>query len=338
MDPSAAGPRATTSTELSARRRWIFRAIKLAVVLLVFAATAGYFRNALAQLNEVEFTLRPGWLVLSGGLYLVGLLPCAWFWGRLLTLLGQPVAPLTLLRAYYIGHLGKYVPGKAMVVVLRCALVHRPGVSPVVAAATTLYETLAMMTVGAATAGVLVAIGYREHAWIAALSLAAAVCAGIPILPPVFRMLLLRTGAGKRDPQLAGRLSALHYRALLAGAVAIASGWWLIGLSLWATLRGMGLEDTAGLELWPLCTATVCVAVVIGFLSLVPGGAGIREAVLLALLTPVTGGALAFGAAVVLRLTWLVSELTISVILYAIGRRRVENLPAADPALEPPLP
>ena len=32
--------------------------------------------------------------------------------------LGQDVGLLETLRAYYIGHLGKYVPGKAMVIVL----------------------------------------------------------------------------------------------------------------------------------------------------------------------------------------------------------------------------
>ena len=55
-------------------------------------------------------------------IYLVGLLPAGLFWWRVLWVLGQKTRFLDTMRAYYIGHLGKYVPGKAMVVVLRAGL------------------------------------------------------------------------------------------------------------------------------------------------------------------------------------------------------------------------
>ena len=46
------------------------------------------------------------------------------------------------LRAYVVSHLGKYVPGKAMVVVIRTALVVPFGARASTAAIATFYETL----------------------------------------------------------------------------------------------------------------------------------------------------------------------------------------------------
>ncbi len=61
-------------------------------------------------------------------------------------------------------------------------------------------------------------------------------------------------------------------------------------------------------------------AVVAGFLSFIPAGAVVREAVLLELLAPQLGEANALVAAVLLRVVWLVSELVVSGILYMSPR------------------
>jgi hypothetical protein len=70
--------------------------------------------------------IRPWWLVAAGLVYLIGLLPCWWFWHRTLQAMGQQPRCRETLRAFYIGHLGKYVPGKALVVVLRTDLGAQP--------------------------------------------------------------------------------------------------------------------------------------------------------------------------------------------------------------------
>jgi uncharacterized membrane protein YbhN (UPF0104 family) len=107
-------------------------------------------------------------------------------------------------------------------------------------------------------------------------------------------------------------------------------GWVILGLSLWAVLRGIGVEQL----LWasqtvpldpvgqlPLYTASVSLSMVAGFLSLIPGGAAVREAVLAELLSPHFGATIAVVSAIVLRLVWLMSELLISGILYISGAR-----------------
>ena len=64
-----------------------------------------------------------------------------------------------------------------------------------------------------------------------------------------------------------------------------------------------------------LYTAAVSLATVAGFLSFVPGGAVVREAVLTELMAPHVGDSVAVVAAILLRLAWLAAELAISGVL-----------------------
>ncbi len=73
-------------------------------------------------------------------------------------------------------------------------------------------------------------------------------------------------------------------------------------------------------------------ALLAGFVSLVPAGAGVREAVVIAVLVPAYGEIAALVAAILLRLVWLVAEAVISIILYAI---RPSAARPAEPASEP---
>ena len=57
-----------------------------------------------------DLRLRPAWLFVAGLLYLAGWLPAALWWRRVMQAMGEKPALLPTLRAYYVGHLGKYVP------------------------------------------------------------------------------------------------------------------------------------------------------------------------------------------------------------------------------------
>ena len=75
----------------------------------------------------------------------------------------------------------------------------------------------------------------------------------------------------------------------------------------------MVIRGIPGCELHPehfwLTLACVSLATVAGFVSLLPGGIGVRELVLIPLLGPTIGPANAIIAAIVIRLVWLASEL-----------------------------
>ena len=107
------------------------------------------------------------------------------------------------LRAYFMGHIGKYVPGKAMAVVLRIAGVRKWVTSIRIAIVTSLLETLTMMAVGAFLAAALSTLVLQLEPRLAAIGLVMAVAAGVPTLPPVARQ-LARLGLQriKRDSAL----------------------------------------------------------------------------------------------------------------------------------------
>ena len=299
-------------------RRWIVLAVKLLIVAVVLWLVRGTMKQSWNYLVEHPRSLRPNWLALSGGLYLLALLPEGLFWHWALRALGQDVGLLETLRAYYIGHLGKYVPGKAMVIVLRTGLIHSHRVDTSIAVASVFLETLTMMAVGACIAVPVLAIWFTHNPVFIAAAVATAIVAGLPTLPPVFSRLARLLGVGRLSPAVAQKLAGFDYRTLICGWTAMVFGWVVMGTSLWAMLRGLDFE----------ANLAQCVVLVHGDRG--HGGRGRiclhdsrrlgpREAVFTGLLGPLVGGDdMALIVAVALRLTWLVAELLISVILYPV--------------------
>lgn len=151
-----------------------------------------------------------------------------------------------------------------------------------------------------------------------------AVGLGLPTIPWVFRRVVRLAASRYLSAMGHEGLERLGPRTLLAGWACSALAWLMLAVSYWAVLRGMGIE-AAALEL-PRYLASVAMATLAGFVVIfVPGGLGIREAVLAELMAPHLGGLvakaalLAVASAAVLRVVWVVSELAISGILYWWG-------------------
>lgn len=327
------------------------------------------------------------WLAFSTLFYVASLFPAAWFFWLTLRKLHQPVDWWTALRAYCVGHLGKYVPGKAMVVVLRAGMVRGPGVSTPLAAAAVFYETLTMMAVGACWAAAVLAVHWRQGTLELGDKLpAGAVLLGavamlvvslLPTVPPIFvRLLALikigrqsaaaqadrlphppeetnaepRPGAPRaaedgprssseneiRPPNTAaGTTSAapieLGYGLPLAGWTAMAIAWLLMGGSLWATIRGISTADLSWATNWPDYSAVMAVALVAGFLSMIPAGFGVRDLLLVVLCARLfhIGEGPAAVATALLRIEWLLAELIISGILLVCVKPRGAGAPGA---------
>ena len=232
----------------SRRRRWLTLLVQLAAVVLVLGFIGWYLKvqrgqlaTALHELKGYRWHLEPTWLIVAGLLNLLGFLPAGLFWHRLLGVMGQEARIGESLRAYYVGQLGKYVPGKVWVVAIRTGLIRSHRVNTVVAAVSVFVETLTMMAVGGfiAAAGLATIFPGRPLLFLAGLG--CMVLAGLPTVPPIFRFLLRRLGVARADPQAMTALERLGFGTLLAGWVAMAIGWVLTGASLWAVLRGIGL-------------------------------------------------------------------------------------------------
>ncbi|HJN13401.1 MAG TPA: YbhN family protein [Pirellulaceae bacterium] len=263
--------------------------------------------------------LNYGWLAIAGLFYLSGSLPACCFWRSTLVAMGQHPRWLQTIRAYYVGHLGKYVPGKALVVVLRTGLIKSDRVDATVAATSVFVETLTMMAVGAVVAATILAIGFRNEGLLLLLALGLAAAVGIPTLPPIFRRVVRFLQVRRANPAIEAALEGLNFRLMLMGWSTMTVGWLFMGLSLWATLKATPAAVNQLTDPWhdiPLITACAGLAMVAGFLSLIPAGLGPREWVIITLLVPEYGPVAGIVSAVLLRLVWMGAEVLFAGLLY----------------------
>ena len=262
--------------------------------------------------------IQPGWLVLSALAYLVGTLPSWLFWHKTLEAMGQRPQHYASLRAYYIGHLGKYVPGKALVVILRAGLVRGPRVDTTVAATAVFVETLTTMAVGGFVAAASIAILHHDEPWLLLLAVGLLVSVGIPTLPPVFRRIVRLLGVRKFNPNIDQSLAGVDYRLMAYGWLHITWGWCVLGVSLWATLKAIPTITAIPVTLadWPVSLSCYALAMLAGFVAMVPGGLGVREWVVMTLLAKPFGAGAAIVSAVLVRLMTLLAEALFAAGLY----------------------
>lgn len=334
------------------KKRLIF-AVKTALGLVVLVAVVRHALNTWRQLSaEGELpTLRPGGMALAVGLYLAGLVLFGlWYW-RILEASPSPIKPLAAIRAYLISHLGKYVPGKAMVVVLRVGLAAPHGARPATAAFAAFYETMVMMAAGGLIAAVgfalspsrtmPVTIGFLGTVVIplALLGLGPAIVFLVLTWPKVFPALtrLMTVPFPGIGPDA---LPRFRRRLLAEGLLWSWGGWIFWGLSQVAVIDAL-TPDGLPVSAWTSAVASVALATVAGFLvPISPGGLGVREVVLWTALESVLDARLAVFASLALRLAWVIGELLGAALLAPLRPPRTvpatPETPSTDvPALDP---
>ncbi|MDB5387413.1 MAG: hypothetical protein JWM11_3059 [Planctomycetaceae bacterium] len=314
----------------SIKRRWwpvIKPAAKWCLLMLVLAAVLLQARTLGVQIDWAQISIRPGWLALSILLYIAGWLPAVWFWGELIREVGCRVSWFEVAKAYYCGHLGKYVPGKAGVIFIRAGMLRTHGVPVGPGALSAGYETLASMAAGAAVGFALLPtavdpelLGRILH-WIPGGALIvrflpwlvlAGSLLGLPILSRVFDRILKKMVPAEKTGGAA--ISWAHQPSWTAFLLLVL-GWWIHGLSMGCTIQAITPEPVSWSDL-PRWTAATSLCIVLGFLALFsPGGLGVREIILLEILEP-SLGPLALVATLLSRLTWLAGECAAAGVLY----------------------
>lgn len=300
----------------------VWRVAKVVLAMLIIGGVGWQFAKVLQrpELWERPLRLDPWWLALAAMLYAAAFSCWGGFWVRLLYRLGQPLPLVSAARAYFVSQLGKYVPGKAVAVLMRVAMARSAGVRTGVAAITATYETLTTIAAGAIIAAVLFPLLDSNQSAMGWKALGLLAIAGIPILPGVFN----RVAARAARPFLAADaapLPRLGFSSLLGGLLQTSLGWICLGTSLLALLKGLDAGDDHGELPLLTCIAYVSLSYVAGFLTLpAPGGLGVREAILQQLLAGQFASRLGEASAetfavvvvLLLRLTWTITELVLA--------------------------
>lgn len=248
-------------------------------VLLALAAAVFVGRAIVRDWDEIRDALdgaAPGWLVLAAVLAAAGMTAIALPWRRAIQVLGDDMPTSQVIRRYFVGEIGKYVPGGVWPILGRGELAARWGIRRTAAYGSVLLSLLALYL-----ASMFVVVGGLP-----------ALLSGDDGTGPIAVLVLLPVGLVVLHPAVLGwliglveRLSRRHidlvvptWRSSVALVVRYVPAWLAIGGATWAVARS--LDPSAGIvEVGTAATLSWLV----GFaLVPVPGGVGVREAAFVA--------------------------------------------------------
>ncbi len=265
----------------------------VAALAFVFKTLSREWEQAEAQLRAA----RPGWLLVAVVLAGLAMTSIGVVWGRVLHQLGVAVKATRVVSWYFVGELGKYLPGGVWPVVGRGELARRGGV-PRTRAYTSVALSLGMLYLAAMfVVAALVPFALAEGGFTPWMLFLLALPVGVVGLH--HRVLEWLLAVVRRFTGRVVHLDVPRWRQSL-GLVAMYIPTWVgIGLSTWAVARAL----TPDAPLVRVAFAAV-LSWVAGFLAVpVPAGAGIREAVLLA--ASGLDGGVAAATAIVARLIFV---------------------------------
>jgi glycosyltransferase 2 family protein len=248
------------------------------------------------EIRDALTAAQPGWLAVAGVFGLAAMTTIGINWLVILRAGGGTAPWRRGLSWFFVGQLGKYVPGGIWPIVGQAELAHRGRTprslayrSTALSMVTTLLGALAV----AAVAGLVAPAGTRV---LPALTAVGLVVGFIALATPSVRSALHR---------LADRMTSRELR--LPGAV------WLAGIVLryvpaWIFFSGMNVSSVWALG-GPRDAGTIvtlvyvtCMSWAAGFVIVgLPGGLGVREAVFVSMATAPLGAGVAVSAAVVSR-------------------------------------
>jgi uncharacterized membrane protein YbhN (UPF0104 family) len=222
--------------------------------------------------------VQPGLLVGALLLGLAGMTIIGLTWNLLLGALDRPLPTRVALRAYFVGQLGKYVPGGVWTIVGRGEWARREGLSGRAAYTSTVLSMATAYLAGClVTLAVLPTTGGRITHPLALLVAALGVVGVVAAHPAVLRRVLrLAERVTRREAGLTVPATDVMVRAVALQCVT----WLCIGTGTWLVGVGLGFDLP-----FPDVVAATAVSWVIGLLVLpVPGGIGVREGAFVAVL------------------------------------------------------
>lgn len=305
------------------------RLVNLVGILIGFAGLAFVAVRIVRDRDAITAALEsadPAWIVAAvvSGLAAMSLLGANWL--LIITHAGWPAPWRRGLNWFFVGQLGKYVPGGIWPIVGQAELAHRASTPRSVAYSTTALSMVATLLGAAATAAVAGLISPADSRIVPGLLTVGLVACFVILASSRVRAWLHRlvdrfTERGLRLPEAA----------------------WFTGivgryLPVWILFAGMNIFSAAALgatidaSLVTTLIYATCVSWIAGFVIIgLPGGLGVREAVFISLMTAPLGAGVAVSVAVISRVVSVVVDLLGAAVSIPVSRSAPPIAPA-DPA------
>ena len=292
--------------------------LSTAIGLVIAIAGGAFVVRAIAEsYDETRDAIADagaGWMLGSFPVALAGMTLVGVPWRRSLRLLGADPTMRNTLYWYFVGQLGKYVPGPMWPVVGRAELARRDGVGRPAA-----YGSSVLSLGATYLAAIVVIIGMLPFAadggvgdaWWALLLLPLGVLALHP------RAVGWAKRVAERVLRRTIEVTIPSWRDAVALVIRHVPAWFLIGSATWMVARAF--DPTAR---WTELMVPSVLSWVVGFVVVpAPGGIGVREAAFVAAATSLDHP-IAATVAVVSRLAFMLVDVTGAVAVSMLRRRR----------------
>ena len=309
--------------------------IAIAGGVFVVRAIAQQWDSVRSSLGDAE----PAWLVAGLACAAVAMVAVALPWRHALALVGIEAPLMACVTWYFVGEIGKYVPGGIWPVVGRAELARRGGHPRSGAYASVALSLGALYLAGMLTVTVLLPLRFLDEGgseWLWVL-----------VLLPIGLTLLHHRPLGwmvERAERVMKRKLTVQippWSSSMGLVLRYVPSWLLIGTSTWCIARAF--DPNVG---WMTIAPAAMLSWVVGFVLVpVPGGVGVREAAFVALV----GGSVPAGVratiAVVARLAFMLVDALGALIGGAVVRRwkaaAPDTITEPDPepsGTDPPVP
>lgn len=253
-------------------------------------------------------------------------------WRALLADLGSPLPPLTAARIVFVSQLGKYLPGSVWPYLAQVEMSRDHHVPRSRSAAVSVIAVVVNLVTSLLIAAITMpwaSPGATRRFW--PVFLAAPIlllCLYPPVLNRGLRLLLrlVRRQQLDQEVSLAGVGRAMLWATL--GAIALGAQVWLIATDV----AGVGVHSL------PAVTGAYSFAWAVGFLVvLAPAGLGVREAALVAALSPLMSASAGLAVALVARMLMTAADVATAGVGLLVRKRTHRDLAEPGAGAEPSL-
>jgi uncharacterized membrane protein YbhN (UPF0104 family) len=296
------------------------RANWLNLARIAFLVACGLFawfslRGRMHEIGDAVRSVSPGMVGLAFVLVLMGLLTTGFMWLRLMARLGTSLPLKDGLAMFFVGQLGKYIPGSLWSLGAQAEMANRHGVP----ARSTFAAGLVFLGYNVATSVAIGAVaaltGAVDLPWPGWLTVVLLVGALVGLAPGVVNALGTRI-SGRAQPLRLGWVDTAFLLALMMFT------WSAYSVALLALDPHPDVDELAALAGAFVLAYAAGVVVV-----LAPAGLGAREATFVVLLSPTTGVALATSLALLARVVHTCGDGCIAAASWAWARRSSDRLP-----------
>jgi glycosyltransferase 2 family protein len=306
--------------------------IKLTVMVVTFAFVGIKIAEAWSTIGQhpVHIDWRYSLIIPVG--YLGVMLDNSLTWLWLARQMGDRSPVWDLLGAYVFSQMGKYAPGKLLLVLMRIDRTHRVGMSRETCVLSTVLENAMYTLSGGLVGAVAMFIAVRNHPVYLVFSGAMVLGLLVFFYPAVFfGVINLALKSMKRLPIPPSR--QFRRRHMFAAVFMFLPCWLCGGIALWGAVNCLAPTSLLSILMF---SGAFALSVSLGMFSLLPGGLGIREVIQGIFLAPFLHNSLILvGTAVGLaRLFQVVVELILGLIGGVITARHPPILPPPTPTVD----